>query len=110
VDGTASWNPLGTLYLNGGIVRLISGARPNTSANVGVSWVPFPGGALQLSLGANRTLETASQETQQTFSSSIRWRIRPRAVFDLSYLYSDTSAEVRASTTRSWSAGLVIGF
>jgi hypothetical protein len=110
VDATASWNPLGTLNLNGGVVRLISGARPNTSANVGVSWAPFPGGALQLSLGANRTLETASQETRQSFTSALRWRIRPRAVFDLSYLYSDTSAEVRAATTRSWSAGLVIGF
>lgn len=110
VDATGSWNPLGTLYLNGGIVRLLAGDRPNTSANLGVSWAPLPGGALQLSLGASRRLETLLEETQQTFSSSLRWRIRPRAVLDVSYLYSDTSAEVRASTTRSWNAGLVVGF
>lgn len=109
VTGSASANPIGRVFVAASVGRVITGPVPTTTAIVSTSWSPLAGGALQLSLNFNRSIETASEQLQQSFSSGLRWNIRPGTRFDVSYVLASTDTPSLETTSRTLGAGLVIG-
>ena len=108
-EATSTLNPVGSVHLVAGVARFLSNtAPPNTSANLGVSWSPLAGGALQLSVGLSRSLETASRTVLQLAQAGLRWNVRPGTFFDLSYVLTDSTAPVLDTSTRALNAGLII--
>jgi hypothetical protein len=105
VTGSFTATPVPALYLSAGVTHLVSSGTPHTLANGSVSFSPFPGGDLQLSLNYLQTYQDPDQVTQ-LFSPQIRWNIRPSILLTVSYTLQDSHAGVAGTLARTFEANL----
>jgi hypothetical protein len=101
--------PFPALYLAAGVTRLVTSGVPHTLANGSVSFSPFPGGDLQLSLNFLETYQDPDQ-ISRIFSPSLRWNVRPGTMLTLSYSLQDTHAGAAGTLAKTFEANLQTSF
>jgi hypothetical protein len=104
IDAGAVYNPVSALYVAGGYSRIITDSTPHTLANGSVTFSPFPGGNLQLSLNYSETYQDPG-ETTRLFTPALRWNVRPGTMITTSYTLLDSSSgSTSANHTRTFDA------
>lgn len=75
-----------------------------------VSWSPFPGGALQLSISYNETRYSDLDEVNTIFVPFARWNISPRSYFEIAYQALDRESDLARFEDDLVTGTLRIGF
>jgi hypothetical protein len=75
-----------------------------------VSWSPFPGGALQLSISYNETRYSDLDEVNTIFVPFARWNISPRSYFEVAYQALDRESDLARFEDDLVTGTLHIGF
>jgi hypothetical protein len=109
-------NPVPTLYLFAShrIERRrefeLEGDGRRSFDNYVVNWSPFPYGTLQLSFTWNETYDTLYDTTTKFWGPTVRWNIRPRWFFDVSYRNTENDSDLQRLDRREAFATLRISF
>ncbi len=75
-----------------------------------VSWSPFPGGSLQLSISYNETRYSDLDEVNRILVPFARWNISPRSYFEIAYQSLDRESDFARLEDDLVTATLRIGF
>ncbi len=84
-DVTVSYNPFPSLYLNAEIGRADQLGKRLTTRNYGVSWSPFPDGAVQFNFTFTQDIQVETNSFIRVIRPSLRWFITRRTWIELSY-------------------------
>lgn len=109
-DLSISYAPLPTVYLSGSWSKLTQAGRRDRIENYGITWSPFPGGALQLSVSYTENWRSTDDNLTRLLSETARWNITSRAFLMLSYYDSNTTSATIASDSKGYNAELRYAF
>jgi hypothetical protein len=109
LDFNVNFNPFRTLYLFA-LIQLVDekGRDMETVQDYGVSWSPFPDGALQFNFIYNEDYQSINNLKERFLTPSIRWNITKRSHIDFSYQYTKTKSDVQKTESNLFSVGLKI--
>ena len=97
---TLAYDPVETLHLvlEEEVVAL-SDEKTRTTTYVGVNWVPFPDGSLQVNVGYDDALRALEFGTERSFRAGVRWKFARQSYLDVTY--QRLRSEFTLQTTRS---------
>ncbi len=99
-----SYNPFTTLYLFGSWSEIEQPARRDRITNYGLSWSPFPGGALRFSFSYSESLLSQDNSRSRVVQPSVTWYMTRWAYLQGVYNLNETSSDLGDSTTTTYSA------
>jgi len=104
-----SYSPFRTLHLILSLGRVLQQGRSFTLHNYGVTWSPFPGGAIQISLNYNENFRSDLNEKVRTFSPNVRWNFMRQSWLNVSYFLLKSTSDLARTNQKSFLASLRIG-
>jgi len=109
-DLTVSYQPFRSLYLFTTLTWLTETDRKDTLKNYGVTWSPFPDGALQFSFAYDENLRTQDDAKETLIRPSLRWKLGRSSYLDFSYLVLKSDSVTEEVDTKIFSTNLRIYF
>jgi hypothetical protein len=109
-DAGVSWRPFPAVYLFGSVGIIDRDGKSDATENYGLTWSPFPDGALQFSFSASENLATQSDSRVRLISPTVSWRIGPRMLLDGSYVYSLSKSATETSASDIYNVNFKVFF
>ncbi len=104
---SAAYTPVQNLYLFASIGDVSERNKPsNTVQNYAVSWSPFSGGSLQVTLPYTQTLRSADNARETSVAPSIRWMVNRSTTLTVSYQVLTNETALRLLRTETAYADL----
>jgi len=108
-DLSVAFRPFETVYIfTLWEILAQKGQKLQTLQNYGLSWNPFPNGALQFNFSYNEMIISENNQKNRLITPSVRWYITRRSYLDLSYQYIQTSSKSEKTISNGFSANLKI--
>jgi hypothetical protein len=107
---TMSYNPLRMLYLFSEIQFTFDNDGSRTFQNYGVTWSPFPDGALQFRFYYNDQAYSDNGQRIKTIVPSLRYNLSKTSYLDISYQVTKDESKVQDIDSNFLSFRLRIGF
>lgn len=99
----AAYTPFPALYLYASRgMTTIRGVRRDRSQSYSASWAPFAGGSLQASVGYTQETSYPADQTTETLSPAVSWRVNPRMYLSGSYARSRSESPLALSQADSY--------
>jgi hypothetical protein len=109
--GGVTWSPYPALYLAGSVAATSGrGTERSTVQNYSVSWAPFSGGNLQISMFYSETIETPGKQKTVSMGPTVRWRVNQRLITNASYSKSKTDSPLTTSKSDNFNGNVVWTF
>jgi len=108
---SAAYTPIRNLYLFASLSGVTERDKPsNTIQNYAVSWSPFSGGSLQVTLPYTQTLRSADNARETSVAPSIRWTVNRSTMLTIAYQVLTNETLLRRLRTETAYADLRIIF
>lgn len=105
-----TYNPFATVYLSAQWGLSAQSVQPTTtSQNYAVTWSPFGGGAVQITIPFNENITLPDNTKTQTVAPTLRWNIRAGTTLDVGYSWAEITNPATSTTdVNSWTTTLRI--
>lgn len=108
-DLSVAFRPFETVYIfTSWEILAQKDQKIQSTQNYGLSWTPFPNGALQFNFSYNETIISENNQKNRLITPTVRWYITSRSYLDLSYQYIHTSSKLEKTDSNGFSANLKI--
>ena len=104
------YTPLPAVYLTASWGSVTQSGRQDRLKNYGISWSPFPGGALQISVSYTENWRSTDANHTTFLAETARWNITNRAFFLLSHYDSTSTSTIVTSDATGYTAELRYAF
>lgn len=108
-DLNVTYNPFPTLYLSAAMqIVNETGQKVKVLQNYGLTWSPFPEGALQFRVSYSENQSIEDQSKYRNISLGLRYKINSRSFLDFSYQDIQSDAASLSTESKGFSANLKI--
>jgi len=109
-DASISYSPLRTLYLYGSWSWVERPERTDRIQNYNVSWAPFPGGALEISVAYTEFVRSLDNSRDRTLTPYLRWTVSRAIFLETSYSIFKSESDISTTDSQIFSTRLRINF
>jgi len=109
-DLSVVYTPLPAVYLTASWGSVTQSGRQDRLKNYGISWSPFPGGALQISVSYTENWRSTDDNRTTFLTETARWNITNRAFLVFSHYDSTSTSTIVTSDATGYTTELRYAF